>query len=653
MNEIKKVKIQELAARIRRQQGKVAILIGAGCSFSAGIPLCKGIMEDIKRDYPEYIKSCKEDYIAYINELSANERKQLFDNYIDNAKINLAHVFLASLVRNNFINCILTPNFDNLALKALTLLNQFPSVYDLASAADYNPGTLNYPALVYLHGQHTGMWQLNSDSEMNSVRQTVGHVLREVVENHLLIIIGYSGSDPVMEELGKIPQFRHNAYWVSYKDDKLSERVTKNLFDDKKKSVMLIEGYDADKFFYDLHNELGAAVPALYTDPFAHLKECYALLSDELKIDDRKIDITAPAREIIERAENANKQNFANSDEDLETSTMKAFLGWKEYDPDLLYEKVLHSDNAVAKENIVNALLEKGQYLYEMKDYKTALIGLNKALELDPNFSASYYNRGLVFTCLKKYNEAIQDYDKAIYLAPNYGIAYNNRGVVYSNLKKYNEAIRDYNKAIELNPNIANAYINRGLVFKNLIEYDSAILDYNKAIELNPNDADAYIYRASVYYDLKEYDKAMLDHNKAIELNPNDADAYINRGVVFYDIKEYDKAILDYNKAIELNPDYVDAYNNRANTYRLMKNYTTAMADIEKAIALDPDLGITYTTLAEIYAAQGNKEEFYKNITIALEKGAPVWEIMNEDDAYKPYLQEPRFIALIAKYKPQ
>lgn len=619
MNDIKKIKIQELAARIRRQQGKVAILIGAGCSFSAGIPLCKGIMEDIKRDYPDYIKNCKEDYIAYINELSASERKQLFDNYIDNAKINLAHVFLASLVRNNFINCILTPNFDNLALKALTLLNQFPSVYDLASATDYNPGTLNYPALVYLHGQHTGMWQMNSDSEMDSVRQTVGHVLREVVENHLLIIIGYSGSDPVMEELGKIPQFRHNAYWVSYKDDKLSERVTKNLFDDRRKSVMLIEGYDADKFFYDLHIELEAKVPALYTDPFTHLKECYALLSDELKIDDRKIDITAPAREIIDKAENANKQNMINSDEDLETSSLKAFLGWKENDPDLLFEKVLYSDNAVAKENLAKAFFEKAYKLDGLEEYDMALMYYNKAIELNFNLSEAYYNRGNVFNVLKEYDKAILD----------------------------------YSKAIELNPNDADAYNNRGIVFSNLKEYNKAILDYNKAIELNPNEAKSYNNRGNVLNVLKEYNKAILDYNKAIELNPNDADAYINRGVVFYDIKEYDKAILDYNKAIELNPDYVDAYNNRANTYRLMKNYTTAMADIEKAIALDPDLGITYTTLAEIYAAQGNKEEFYKNITIALEKGAPVWEIMNEDDAYKPYLQEPRFIALIAKYKPQ
>lgn len=129
--------------------------------------------------------------------------------------------------------------------------------------------------------------------------------------------------------------------------------------------------------------------------------------------------------------------------------------------------------------------------------------------------------------------------------------------------------------------------------------------------------------------------------------------ARIRRQEGKYELEEYNMALMYYNKAIELNPNNAKVYNGRANIYRLTNNIPAAMADIEKAIALDPDLGATYATLAEIYAAQGNEEELYKNITIALEKGAPVWEIMNEDDAYKPYLQEPRLIALIAKYKPQ
>ena len=39
---------------------------------------------------------------------------------------------------------------------------------------------------------------------------------------------------------------------------------------------------------------------------------------------------------------------------------------------------------------------------------------------------------------------------RAIELNPEYTIAYSNRGNIYSELEKFDEALRDYNRAIEL-----------------------------------------------------------------------------------------------------------------------------------------------------------------------------------------------------------
>ena len=63
---------------------------------------------------------------------------------------------------------------------------------------------------------------------------------------------------------------------------------------------------------------------------------------------------------------------------------------------------------------------------------------------------------------LGKYEEAIKDYDKAIELDPDYSDAYNNRGLAKYYLDKYGEAIKDFNKVIELTPNYTNAYYDRG-----------------------------------------------------------------------------------------------------------------------------------------------------------------------------------------------
>jgi tetratricopeptide (TPR) repeat protein len=67
---------------------------------------------------------------------------------------------------------------------------------------------------------------------------------------------------------------------------------------------------------------------------------------------------------------------------------------------------------------------------------------------------------------LGKLDKAIMDFSKVIDLMPDYSLAYFNRGVVYSKKGNKKRSIEDYTKAIELNPDFAQAYFNRGLDFR-------------------------------------------------------------------------------------------------------------------------------------------------------------------------------------------
>lgn len=78
-----------------------------------------------------------------------------------------------------------------------------------------------------------------------------------------------------------------------------------------------------------------------------------------------------------------------------------------------------------------------------------SLEDFNKAIELDPQNSIIYSNRGLVNRKLERFQEAIEDYSNEI----KYGIAnnikaYNNRAYCFAKISQYNEAIRDYSKVI-------------------------------------------------------------------------------------------------------------------------------------------------------------------------------------------------------------
>ena len=152
---------------------------------------------------------------------------------------------------------------------------------------------------------------------------------------------------------------------------------------------------------------------------------------------------------------------------------------------------------------------------------KEAIVYYNKAIELDPNNSAAYYNRGSLKINLNEYEEAIKDFNKAIELDHNYLYAYNNRGNVKYKLGQYEEAIKDYNRAIELDNNDSIAYYNIGLSKANLGQYEEAIKNYNKAIELEPNFSMTYNNRGVAKENLKKYEEALKDYEKALELDPN------------------------------------------------------------------------------------------------------------------------------------
>ena len=142
--------------------------------------------------------------------------------------------------------------------------------------------------------------------------------------------------------------------------------------------------------------------------------------------------------------------------------------------------------------------------------------------DADRDFLANQKNEeGLKIHYAKDYNGAIKLYNEAIELKPDWSWPYNNRGNAYEDLKQYERAIQDYDKAIEINPNLAEAYNNRGIAYDNLGQYERAISDYNKAIELNPNYAAAYNNRAYCYQELGDKAKAQADLAKAKELGYN------------------------------------------------------------------------------------------------------------------------------------
>ncbi|MHC1611549.1 MAG: tetratricopeptide repeat protein, partial [Candidatus Methanospirareceae archaeon] len=221
-------------------------------------------------------------------------------------------------------------------------------------------------------------------------------------------------------------------------------------------------------------------------------------------------------------------------------------------------------------------------WLYESKKHESSLKFLDVFIEKEPNFTASYYNRGFGYAELHQHERAIEDYTKAIELNPKFAGAYINRGNSRAVLEQYKRSIEDYTNAIKLNPHFDKVYIDRGLAYRILGVYTVAIDDYTKAIELNPNFDEAYIHRGLAYRGLGQHEDAINDFNKAIELNPNFAEAYNNRGAACAELDQHGRAIKDFNKVIELNPEHAGAYCNRGIAHTAIGKYDESARDLKK-----------------------------------------------------------------------
>jgi tetratricopeptide (TPR) repeat protein len=161
---------------------------------------------------------------------------------------------------------------------------------------------------------------------------------------------------------------------------------------------------------------------------------------------------------------------------------------------------------------------QKGRDLYEKGEFMEALLNVNKAIEVDPNFAVAYYLRGNLKDNFEDRHGAMKDYNTAIEKNAKFADAFFARGNVKMKLQDYYGAVADYSAAIIINENYIEAYFNRGKAKQFLMAYEDAINDCSKIITINPKNVDAYYMRGILRIDFGDLKNGCLDLSKAGEL---------------------------------------------------------------------------------------------------------------------------------------
>lgn len=314
-------------------KGECVVLIGAGCSFSAGIPLAGGLIREISEKFPAAFARAKENghhrsYNTLMRALNPKQRRKLLHGHIEKARINWAHLALAQLFKNEKIDRVLTVNFDPLLVRACALVGYYPAIYDLATASYFDSAVIAPNSIFYLNGQHTGFAILNADDELDPHRERLREIVKDTGTGRTWIVVGYSGdADPLLEIIAEHQNFGGGLYWVGHADDPSPELKEKLLQpgNGKTKNAFYLGGQDADKFFLKLAQALEVFPPKIIENPFVHVRELLENIDFETG-DDYVKSLKPKLLQQLDHCESEIKRKAASTAEDSDFDPVQALL---------------------------------------------------------------------------------------------------------------------------------------------------------------------------------------------------------------------------------------------------------------------------------------------------------------------------------------
>ena len=297
----KSLNVKDLAQHIRRANGKVTFVIGAGASKSAGIPLASTLVEMASREFGHCLDglegSERKNYGRVMGQLTPAEREELITPLLRRAKLNWGSIALASMIRKELVQRVLTFNFDLVLEHAASVLNLQMPVYDFGVAPTNDIERLVNPAIIHLHGQGHGMRLMNSHEETTEHCNLIRPLFDRVFKTTTTVVIGYSGeADPALALIEQAFDSRNRLFWLGH--EKAPKAHLEPLL--KKRFAEYVGECDFDRVMADLARELGSFPPPILDNPMRHVLDVLTPTTEYPVGDETTVDSLSEARRRLE-----------------------------------------------------------------------------------------------------------------------------------------------------------------------------------------------------------------------------------------------------------------------------------------------------------------------------------------------------------------
>jgi len=244
-------------------------------------------------------------------------------------------------------------------------------------------------------------------------------------------------------------------------------------------------------------------------------------------------------------------------------------------------------------------------------DLTSALIHLERAVALQPDFAEAHYNFGVALWYAGSKVRSVSEVREAVRLDPAAGASYAFLGTALRETGEREEARRNLQRAIALLPSFSATYIDLGIAYLRdsdmdkavgqfeaglnvplpsgpAPDWDTAIADLRKALTAKPDLAEAHNVLGLLLGRASANSKQVLaEFREAVRLQPDFAEAHNNMGLVLAQENDEKAAITEFREALRISPDYADAHANLGAVLTLTDS-EQAVRELEKAVALAP-----------------------------------------------------------------
>lgn len=242
-----------------------------------------------------------------------------------------------------------------------------------------------------------------------------------------------------------------------------------------------------------------------------------------------------------------------------------------------------------------------------------AIIVLNRALAVDPNFGRALAMRGEAEWAGYEATRQRDWVEKAT-MDCNHSIALGNAGaeghlclgMVSSGTGDYQKSVDQYQKAVQLDPTDQRTYIGLANTYVLMNRPADAENAYRQAIAANPGTYLAYERLGFIYLQQAEYARAAGEFQEAIRRVPESYNDYNNLGAAFLYMGKYPEAIQTFEHSLQLHP-LPGTYANVGTAYFHQRKFADAARYYEKAVSLDSRNGDLWGNLGDAYHFSGQQ----------------------------------------------